>query len=143
MKQSKITNLLVIPLMASAILLSNPVLAADQTNTSNTEIRHKTSVPHMRRGIAGTVTSVNGKILTVTGRDGVQYTVDASTATIMKASDQPDQNPIVIDISNIKVGDIIGVRGTLNDTEIEATKIFDGKMPMKHMRHWRHGMHRN
>ncbi|MBY0376408.1 hypothetical protein K2P96_00320 [Patescibacteria group bacterium] len=136
-KQSTITSLLAVPLIASAILFSSPAFASSNSGTPNTEITGARS----KRGIVGKVTSVNGMIITVTARDGIQYSVDASTATIMKASDQPDQNPVVVNISDIHVGDTIGVRGKIDDTEISANKIFDGKMPMKHLKHRRHMKH--
>jgi len=120
-KKSKITNLLVIPLIASAVFLANPALAAytDRTSSSDTEIRHKTSVPDTRKkGVVGTVTGVNGTIIVVTTKSSIQYTVDATNATIMKASDEPNGNPSIVAISDIKVGDVIMVRGVISDTEI-------------------------
>ncbi len=134
-KKSTITNLLVIPLIASAIFLANPALAADSTSRSSNQFRHKINVPYVKKGIAGTVTSVNGDIIFVQGRDKVQYTIDASRATIMKAVDGRGLNPLVVDTSDIKVGDMVFVRGAIDDREIDAEKIFDGRMPWKHLKH--------
>lgn len=137
-KQSTIKNLLVVPLIASAVLLANPVFAASSTYTSHAEIRHKTSLPHVKKGIVGKVTSINGTIIVVTGKDNVEYTVDASNATIMKAREEPNVNPAIVTISDIQVGDAIVVRGVITDTEISAQKIFEGKMPVKHLKHLKH-----
>ena len=121
--KSTIVNFVVIPLVASAIFLASPAFAADPTNTSNTEIRHKTIVPNVnirRRGIVGVVISVNGNIIIVKDKNNIHYTVDASDATIMKATDEPDGNPTVVMISNIKVGDSIIVRGEIDETAAES-----------------------
>lgn len=89
---------------------------------------HKT--PH----VAGTVTAINGTSITVAGVNknaSVTYTVDASSAKILKA---PDTAPTVgtrpelttITLSDIKVGDKIKIEGTINDTSVTATEIIDG-----------------
>ena len=134
-KKSTITSLLVMPLIASAVLLASPVLADNTSYASHSEVRHKTSVPQTKKGITGIVTSINGTIIIVTTKDNIQYTVDASKATIMKASDQSNINPSIVTISDIKVGDAIVVRGVIADTEITAQKIFDGKVSHKHNKH--------
>lgn len=140
-KKSKITNLLVVPLIASAVLLANPVFAASPAAASRSEVRHKTDVPHSKRGIIGTVTSSEGDIIKVTAKDNTQYTVDASDATIMKVSGEPQENPDIVSISDIKVGDAIVVRGEIDDQEINAEKIFEGDIGKgqlhKHLKHWR------
>lgn len=119
-KKSKIiTNLLVVPLIASTILLASPALAADPSaNNSSGETRHKTSVPDVvKKGIAGVVSSVSGGIVVVTSKEDIRYTVDASHATIMKASDVPNENPDVVAARDIAVGDAIMVRGEIRALE--------------------------
>ncbi len=132
-KKSKITNLLVIPLIASTVFLASPALADNPNYGSTTEVRHKTDVSHIKKGVVGTVTSVNGTIIVVTAQDNTQYTVDASHATIMKASTTKTSTAIAT-ISDIKVGDRVMVRGTIDNTEIDAKNIFDGKIPFKHLK---------
>lgn len=133
------------PLIASAILLaSNSAFAANQEQTNA-----KTHAAHMVRqktgghkGVAGTVTSISGSVLKVKGVDEVTYTVDASGATIMKATvDGVAHNPLIINISDIKVGDTIMVRGTISEdkTEVGAEKIFDGKI---HNKQWKKEINR-
>jgi hypothetical protein len=111
-KKSTITNLFVVPLIATAIFLARPAFAADDpTNVSNTEVRHKTHLPSMRKEIAGTVIAVNGTIVIVKSESDEQYAIDASDAIIMKDSDEIEGNPNVVMTSNIQVGDAIVVRG--------------------------------
>lgn len=140
-KKSTITNLLVIPLIGSAILLANPVLAANTSHPTHSVVRHKTNIENPKRQISGIVTSINGNIIVVTTKDNVQYTVDASNANIMKASTVPNENPSIIAIGDIKVGDSIVVRGEINSSEISADNIFDGILEHKHPKHGREHRH--
>jgi preprotein translocase subunit YajC len=131
-KQSTITNLIVMPLIASAVFLASPAFAASTSPTSHKEVRNITTKgpsPNTKKGIVGTVTSINGTIVLVTSKDNVQYTVDAANATIMKEGVAPNINPTLVKIADIQVGDSIVVRGVINDAEINANNIFDGKMP--------------
>jgi hypothetical protein len=132
--KKQITNLLVMPLIASAVFLASPtVFAASPTHTGGaTEIRHKTykEGANPKKGITGTVSSISGTIIIVTAKDSTKYTVDASHATIMKAADQANTNPYIVTTTDIKVGDAIMVRGVLMDKEITADQIFDGKMSL-------------
>jgi len=139
-KQSTITNLIVMPLIASAVFLASPAFANDTTRTTHREVRNLTKkeyAQNTKRGIAGTVTSIDGIIIKVTSLNGTQYTVDTSNATIMKASGEGNVNPSIADITDVKTGDAIVVRGVIKDTEIAAQKIFDSKVPLKMKHHLR------
>ena len=70
------------------------------------------------RGVMGQVTAVSGTTITVTGKDGKTYTIDAGSATINKM--------ITISASDVKVGDTLGVEGTLSGTNVTAQHIMDG-----------------
>jgi preprotein translocase subunit YajC len=131
-KQSTITNLIVMPLIASAVFLASPAFAASTSVTAHKEVRNITTkgpATNTKKGIVGTVTSINGTIILVTSKDNIQYTVDATSATIMKEGVAPNTNPTLVQITDIKVGDSIVVRGVIKDTEVNANNIFDGKMP--------------
>lgn len=85
----------------------------------------------MRPVVVGTVSSVSGNTITVSGRKGfgtstaaVVYTVDATNAKIMKGN-------ATSTVSSISVGDVIIVQGTLSGTSVTATVIRDGMMPGK------------
>jgi hypothetical protein len=75
-------------------------------------------------GAVGTVTAINGTTLTLTGRDGTTYTVDASSAHIGKM--------ISIGIGDVAVGDTLGIRGAVSGTSITAQDILDGQPPSQH-----------
>lgn len=76
-------------------------------------------------GVMGTVTAVNGSTVTVTGKDGVSYTVNAGSATV--------QRMVTGALSDITVGDTIGVQGTVSGTTVTATTIMDGVPQMPAM----------
>ena len=80
----------------------------------------------MKPGVFGTVSAINGNTITVAGKTGfgstatsVTYTVDATNATVMKAN-------VAGTLSNIVVGDMIMVQGTVTGTNVVATTIRDG-----------------
>jgi hypothetical protein len=73
-------------------------------------------------GVFGTVTAVNGSTLSVTNKqDGAVYTVTTANAKI-------DKNQNSITVSNIAVGDMVFVEGTVSGTTVAATAIHDGAM---------------
>jgi hypothetical protein len=123
MAKSKIKNLIVAPLIASAIFLASPAASfgaspvlrnqVEVHNISNTE-----NTPDTKKGIAGKVTRVNGSIILVSTKDDTEYTVDASGATIMKEGAEPDENPAIVETADIKIGDAIMVRGVISDREL-------------------------
>lgn len=73
------------------------------------------------QGVAGTVVSVSGNTITLTGKDGKTYTIDAGTAKISKVD--------TITTANIAAGDTLMVGGTVSGTSVAATNIMDGQMP--------------
>ena len=82
----------------------------------------------MKPGVFGTVSAINGKIITITGNQGfgatatsVTYTIDATSATITKANAAGT-------IASIAIGDSIAVQGTVTGTNVAATSIRDGIM---------------
>jgi hypothetical protein len=87
---------------------------------------------------AGTVTAVSSNTITVTDkRTGTSYIVDGSSATIDKftppaSGTKPTTKPTptVITLSQIAVGDNVTIEGTVNGSNIVATKITDGMMFM-------------
>ena len=74
------------------------------------------------KGVMGQVTAVSGNTITVTGKDGKTYSVDAGSATIGKM--------VTISASDVKVGDTVGVEGSVNGTTVTATHIMDGVPPI-------------
>ena len=83
---------------------------------------------NMKPGVFGTVSTISGTTLTITGKEGfgqksatTTYTVDASNATVHK-------NNATSTISSITVGDTVMVQGTISGTSVIATSIRDGIM---------------
>jgi len=91
----------------------------------------------VRPAVVGSVSAINGNSLTVTQRSHAgfgfgsstitttptTFTVDATNATIFK-------NNATSTVSNIVVGDTVVVQGTVNGTNVTATTIRDGIIPM-------------
>jgi len=69
-------------------------------------------------GIGGEVSAVVGSTITVTGANGESYTVDAGSATVHRM--------VAGSLSDVKVGDRIGVKGTVSGNTVTATQIMDG-----------------
>lgn len=74
-------------------------------------------------GTTGTVASVSGNTITLTGTDGKTYTVEAGSATLKKLS--------TISVSDIQAGDTLMVNGTTSGTTITAKDVMDGALPQK------------
>jgi len=108
------------------------------TATTTTTVPATTSVPdttspaavttpsttghHAPMGGDGNVTAINGSVITMTeeaDEGGAAYTVETSGATITI-------NGAAAQISGIKVGDKIFVKGTVNGTNVIATQISTG-----------------
>lgn len=73
-------------------------------------------------GVIGKVTAIDGATLTVVGgrmNASTTYSVDASNATVLK-------NGSSSALSDISVGDMVMVQGTITGDSVAATKILDG-----------------
>ncbi|MFA7309781.1 MAG: DUF5666 domain-containing protein, partial [Candidatus Paceibacterota bacterium] len=75
-----------------------------------------------KSGIVGTVSAISGSTITVTSKDGVTYTVNASGATLAGSEGTS------FTLADVKVGDKVNVRGTVSGTTVTATKIVDGRI---------------
>ncbi len=98
----------------------------------NNKMDNKKGTFIKKPNIMGTVSAISGTTITVISKNPVKkiisttttetsitYTVDASNATVEK-------NGVASLVSNIAVGDIISIEGTVSGTSIIATKIRDG-----------------
>jgi hypothetical protein len=81
-------------------------------------------------GVFGTVSAINGSTLTITSKGfgpnaaAQTYTVDASSATVMK-------NNATSTLSAVVVGDTVMVQGTVSGTSVTAKTIRDGMPAMR------------
>lgn len=94
--------------------------------------------PVVKPAVFGTVSAISGDTLTVTSKPGlgygratstipaasVVYSVDATNATVTK-------NNATSSVSAIAVGDTVVVQGTVTGTNVIATTIRDGLVPMR------------
>ena len=85
-------------------------------------------IPGGKPVVFGTVSSISGNTIVVSGRQGpastsvtTTFTIDATNATIRKDN-------ATSTLSGIAVGDTVVVQGTLNGTNVIATNIRDGLM---------------
>ena len=91
----------------------------------NGQLRGNRGVRGMRPAVVGSVSAVNGTNITVASRGfgkntaTTTYSVDASSATIMKGN-------ATSTISDIVVGDNVVIQGTVTGTSVKATTIRDG-----------------
>ncbi len=70
----------------------------------------------------GKVTAINGNTITVNSKNNTMYTIDATTAQVVK-----NRNTIIT-LSDVKIGDTIMAKGTVDGTTVTASSIFDGKV---------------
>jgi lipopolysaccharide export system protein LptC len=68
--------------------------------------------------VGGSVTAVSGSTLTVATKAGATYSVNASSATIVK-------NGSASSLGNVSVGDNVVVQGAVNGTSITASSVMD------------------
>ena len=68
--------------------------------------------------VGGTVTAISGNTLTLTNKSGVTYTVDASSATIVKQG-------ATSTISSVATGDEVIAQGAVNGNAVSATSLQD------------------
>lgn len=89
---------------------------------------------------AGKVAAINGNVITLRGRNfatksNTTYTVNAANATITKlnppATHGAKLTSTPISVSQISVGDMLIVQGTVSGTTIQATTIRDRQLPAK------------
>ncbi len=89
-----------------------------------------------KTGIAGEVSDISGTTITLSSKQGfgeeatdITYAIDASNATVEKISQDSDGKPskTTISVSDIQIGDIIMVRGEVDDTSVVAKKIVSGQ----------------
>ncbi len=71
--------------------------------------------------VAGTVSAISGSTLTITNKSNVTYTVDASSAKVLKGAPQGTTSSL----SNVAVGDSVLAQGTINGTSVTASTIID------------------
>jgi hypothetical protein len=70
---------------------------------------------------AGVIQSVSGSIITIKDRSDTMYTIDVSSANIFRGG--RGQASTTIAVSDIRVGDMLGVKGAITGTHVIATDV--------------------
>ncbi|MES2223816.1 MAG: hypothetical protein V4469_02690 [Patescibacteria group bacterium] len=99
--------------------VSNNSIVADKIFSGKKGVLKGKRLGKKFEGVIGTVTSISGNTVTLTAKDNIVYIVDASGAGVKKGKE--DSN-----VSQIKSGDKLFVKGTVSGTEVLATDIMDG-----------------
>jgi hypothetical protein len=123
--------LAIVVLVASAITGVVGIAHADTSATAPTEQNNAQGVRGTPPAAVGVVSAVSGTVITLTDKKtNTTYTIDAATATITKHTKPATQGAAptntTITASQISVGDMIAVQGTVSGSTITATKIEDG-----------------
>jgi hypothetical protein len=130
-KKAALTAIAAVAITLSLIgFAGSPVYAADNDASVTKHQRSiaKRAKAHMP-GIMGIVTKIDGSTISVSAKNNMVYTVDASSAKILK------NRKTTIVVSDIKVGDHLIVAGTVNGTEVSATAIHNGHAFDRTMKH--------
>lgn len=110
-------------LSLSNVQTGDKVMVMGTINGTAVTAKRINDTSFMGRNIfSGSVTAINGSLLTISGRDKTSYTLDASAATITKG--RPNAST-TLGIADIKVGDRLTAVGSLNGSSVSATSIFD------------------
>ncbi len=86
--------------------------------------RAQASLPHGndQSVISGSITAVSGLTLTVTDKNGIIYTVDATKSEIKKKN-------VPSHLSSVVLGDAVVVQGVVNGVSVVASTVMDGGAP--------------
>lgn len=140
---TKVQKLTVIPALAVTMLIGGAIagyagLAAAQTNAGSTNTFFRDAM-HKGPGVHGTISSISGSTLTIAGKNGTTYTVDASSAEVKKFTE--GQEPVTQSLSDLAAGEEVGVHGTVSGTSVTAEVVMEGVPPFGKFMHMKgHGI---
>ena len=126
---------IIVPFMAGLIVLTGFAGSVSaETSTSTNDGTHKSTYMRSATGhrLHGKVTAINGMVFTVTtGKASLAktYTVDASVSKFEKNTGVGA--PVAALITDIAVGDVVSVSGTITGMNVAATDIIDGAIKEK------------
>jgi hypothetical protein len=120
---------LLVPAFAMLMILGGAIAgyaqlssASDDNRNINMGMMHG-MVGNRGEGIHGTIIAMSGEMLTVKSIDGTVYTVTASNAEVYTFAHDTRKEATLSDLS---VGDAIGIHGEVDGTTITAEHIMDG-----------------
>lgn len=120
---------LLVPAFATLMILGGAIAGYAQLSSASDDNRNinmgmmRGMVGDRGEGIHGTISAINGEMLTVTSVDGTVYTVTASDAEVYTFTQDTRKEATLSDLS---VGDEIGIHGEVDGTTITAEHIMDG-----------------
>lgn len=125
---------LIIPALGALFILGGAVAGYAQLSRAETT---DTTVGNMMQkvrgmmgdrgeGIHGTITAIDGTTITVKSADGTIYTVQVADADIDTKTDE--KNGTEGTVADLKVNDEVGVRGTVDGTNVTATHVRSGAL---------------
>ncbi len=129
MKSQTRTLLIGGTIIASYLILGGSALAASAataaTKTGSRQSMHAMSSNErqVKPMVVGTVSGINGAVITVASKNGTTYAVDTSNA---KISSGFGSSAHILSSSAIALNDTVAVIGTRDGTSIKATAIMDG-----------------
>lgn len=82
----------------------------------------------MKPAVVGTVSAVNGNIITVSGRQGFGTSTPVTNFTVNIANAKILKNNATSTASGIVVGDTVFIQGTVTGTNVTASMVHDGIM---------------
>lgn len=123
---------ILIPVLALTVLLGGALLGYAQLSNADMSMgrgmgmmgKHGEKAP----GIHGEITAIDGTTFTVKAVNGTTYTVDASDAEVRKFTEGEGLDEATL--SDLTVGDTIGVRGDIDGDTVVASDIMSGDRPM-------------
>lgn len=123
-KKSTMVALAAVMFTASALGFSGVTFAESARAASSWKSSQNTIKNYLKNapGVMGKVTAINGNTITVNSKNNTMYTIDATTAQVVK-----NRNTIIT-LSDVKIGDTIMAKGTVDGTTVTASSIFDGKV---------------
>jgi len=123
-KKSTMVALAAVIFTASALGFSGVTFAESARAASSWKSSQNTIKNYLKNapGVVGKVTAINGNTITISSKNNTIYTINASTAQVVK-----NRNTI-ISLGDVKIGDTIMAKGTIDGTAVNASSIFDGKV---------------
>ena len=109
--------------LLGGFILSAPVFAQGQGGRAN---QGKITNRLPQTAVIGTVSAISGKSITISGRQGLDSKIAAKTFTVDATNAKVIKNGAAGTLSDIVLGDIIFVQGTISGTNITAVTIRDG-----------------
>lgn len=113
------TNLVATNIRDGVMMRGNGADNGKIGNSGNKEQGLSAIVGNGQPVVAGAIGAINGNTLTITNKSNVTYTIDATNAKITK------EGNATASISNLIVGDMVVVQGTVNGNAIVASSVLD------------------